>query len=110
MDENTSTSRACGTALAPAADIVLAVSGRLLHERDDLRGGLLHGLGGYEARVGEDSGALFGAGPREPDHERHVDSDRTCRGNDSFGHLIAAGDAAEDVDQEPLDVRVRQHD
>ena len=51
-----------------------------------------------------------GLGPRQTDDER--DARRVLRGDreDPLGDLVAAGDAAEDVDEDRLHARIREHD
>src|SRR5690606_7364743 len=43
-------------------------------------------------------------------HQRHLQVDLAGRGDHAFGDHVTLHDAAEDVDQNCLDVRVLQHD
>src|SRR5918999_859157 len=56
--------------------------------------------------VTEDLEALLGVGAVEADHERLVHVHDLRRLDDSSGDLVAAGDAAEDVEEDRLDVGV----
>src|SRR5690606_15373514 len=49
-------------------------------------------------------------GPLKPDDQRPVQPDFPGRGDHAFGDDVASHDAAEDVDKDPLDVRVGQND
>src|SRR5690606_35075209 len=57
---------------------------------------------------------FVGAG--QSDHDRNPDVDALRGGDDPVGDVVAAGDAAEDIEQDDLDVRVgcddleRRHD
>ena len=50
--------------------------------------------------------ALLGVGAVEADHDRRAQLDPAERLDDALGHLLAAGDAAEDVDEDGLHVLV----
>jgi hypothetical protein len=50
----------------------------------------------------EDLATLVGVGAVEADHDRCVDLTRPSAVDDAVGHLFAAGDATEDVDEDRL--------
>ena len=52
-----------------------------------------------DAASAEDRPALVGVGPVEADHDRPRQVEALQRLDDALGHQVAAGDAAEDVDQ-----------
>ena len=52
--------------------------------------------------------AEIDVGALEPHHQRHGDVDLARRGHDALGDHVAAHDAAEDVDQDALDLGVGQ--
>jgi hypothetical protein len=59
-----------------------------------------------QARLGDDLLAEFDIGAFEPHHQRHAKPDFAHRGDHAFGHNIATHDAAKDVDQYALHVRI----
>ena len=85
---------------------MMLISGQL----DDALGGAEHRLlvvQVLEAGLGEQRQALLGVRAVEADDERHRDLDLLRRLDDPLRDLVAAGDAAEDVEQDRGDVRVR---
>src|SRR5574337_2113720 len=77
--------------------------------------GLVHGVHQRHQRVigfGEDSPALLDVVAVEPDHQRlgRGIAEDLQRLNDSAGHRVARGDAAEYVDEHTLDLLVAQDD
>ena len=59
-----------------------------------------------EVGLGEQLQALLGVGAVEADDQRHVHVDPRVGLDDALGDLVAAGDAAEDVEQDRVDLRV----
>ena len=59
---------------------------------------------GGDAGLGQDLAPFFGVGAVEADHDRRPQLDPAERLDDAVGHLLAAGDAAEDVDEDALHV------
>ena len=59
-----------------------------------------------DAGVEQDLAALLGVRAVEADHDRRPQIDAAQRLDDALGDLFAAGDAAEDVDEDRLDVLV----
>ena len=55
-----------------------------------------------DAGIGEDLATLFGVGAVEADHDRRPEVDATHRFDDALRDLFAAGDPAEDVDEDRL--------
>jgi len=85
--------------------------------------GLPYGLDYFFRRVGEVVGgddrqagpcqdvlAEIDVGALQPDHERHAERHFAGRGDDPLGDHVAAHDAAEDVHQDTLDVRIGEND
>ena len=65
----------------------------------------------HDARVrslGEDRASLLGVRPVQPDHDRHRGLDPIERAEHPLGHQVAAGDAAEDVDEHGPHRRIGQ--
>src|SRR4051812_29202947 len=85
----------------------MAISGALSGKFDRRAGGFQHGRLGHEP-IGlvalQDLAALDGVGAVEADHDRCLDLHATECGDDAVGHVLALGDAAEDVDEDGLDV------
>ena len=81
-----------------------------LGRRDDLARGVLEIVGGdqRQPRLAQDAPAEFDIGAFEPHHQRHVQIDLARRRDDALGDHVAAHDAAEDVDQDRLDIGVGQ--
>src|SRR4051794_15810477 len=67
-----------------------------------------HRLG--DSGVGKDLSSLGGVGAVEADDDGCSQVDTTERLDDPLGHLFATGDAAEDVDEDALDVLVEVDD
>ena len=67
-------------------------------------------VGGDQVRLRQDRLRLLGVGAHDANHHRHVALEQAARLDDAAGHLIAPRDAAEDVDQDGLHVRVVQDD
>ena len=63
-----------------------------------------------QAGLAQDLLAELDIGAFEPHHQRHVQVDLARRGDDALGDHVAAHDAAEDVDQDALDVGVGEDD
>ena len=59
-----------------------------------------------EVGVGEQAEPLLGVGAVEPDDQRHADVDLLRGLDDALGDLVAAGDAAEDVEEDRDDLLV----
>ena len=64
----------------------------------------------HELRPFEQLEPFFGAGAGHPDDDRHFDVQALDGGEDATGDGVAARDAAEDVDEDALDVRVHEDD
>ncbi len=82
---------------------------RALRQFDDLGGGAVHGRLGVhvrEVRLGQHRAALHVVGAVEADDERDRRLDLSNASIRPRGDLVAAGDAAEDVEQHGLDLRV----
>jgi hypothetical protein len=58
--------------------------------------------------LGQQGAALLVVGPVEPDHERDPGLDLVERLDQALGDLVAAGDAAEDVEEHGGDALVGQ--
>ena len=84
--------------------------GRRRCGRDRLGRRVVQRVGGDQVGLGQDRLRLLGVGADDADHHRHVALEHAARLDDAAGHLVAAGDAAEDVDQDRLHVRVVQDD
>ena len=78
--------------------------------RDRLRRRVVERVGGDEVGLGEDRLGLLGVGADDADDHRHVARQRLARLDDAAGDLVAAGDAAEDVDEDRPHVRVVEDD
>src|SRR5205823_6621156 len=83
---------------------------RFLRQADDRLGRLERPGGGRELAALEQLETLLGPGAGHSDDDRDLDVHCAGRLEDSPGDLVAAGDAAEDVEQHALDVLVHQHD
>ena len=80
-----------------------------LGELDDLLGGAEHRLLEMQVGqvgVGQQAESLLGVGAVQADDERHVDLDPPEGLDDPLGDLVAAGDAAEDVEEDRDHLRV----
>ena len=77
---------------------------------DHLARGILEIVGGdqLQPRLAQDAPAEFDIGAFEPHHQRHVQIDLARRRDDALGEHVAAQDAAKNVDQDRLDIRVGQ--
>src|SRR3954451_23173345 len=78
---------------------------RRVRDGDGRTSGLEHGrlgrqLGLRDAGVEEDLATLLGVGAVEADDDRGSQVDAAERLDDALGHLLAAGDAAEGVDED----------
>src|SRR5579875_1684117 len=73
---------------------------------DDLLGGLRQRFGGGDPSVGKYLAARLLVCSRQPDDERNLGLDRFHRFQETASHIVAAGDAAEDVDQNGTDLRL----
>ena len=84
----------------------------LARESDDLVGRLAHrvGRGEVESALAQHGLALLHVGAFHADDDRHRHTEFLDRGDDAGGEHVAAQDAAEDVDQHRLHVRVRHQD
>jgi hypothetical protein len=79
---------------------------------DDLLGGIAEIVGRQDRQAGlaHDLLAQLDVGALQPNDQRHVQADLARGGDDAFRDHVATHDAAEDVDQDAFDVRVRQDD
>jgi len=81
-----------------------------LGEGDGLLHRFVHVARGGESVLGENlHGDLF-VGPRQADHDRHLQRIGLGGGHDTVRDVVGAGDAAEDVEQDRLDVRIGRDD
>ena len=78
----------------------------LARRRDGLRGGLVERGCGLEVRRLEQLGGLRGVRAHDPDDHRHVARLLLAGLDQAQGDLVAAGDAAEDVHEDRLDLRL----
>ena len=78
--------------------------------RDGLRRGVVERGRGREVRLFEQDGGLGGVRADDPDDHRDVALLRRPRLDQAARDLVAAGDAAEDVDEDGVDLRVGQDD
>ena len=78
---------------------------------DDLVGGVRQVVAAViGSPIRQDLLAQIDVGALEADHQRHAQVDLARRGDDALGDHVAAHDAAEDVDQDALDLGVgEQH-
>ncbi len=83
-----------------------------LHRFHDLLGTVLEVVGGDhgQAGAGDDLLALLDIGALEAHHQRNLQADLLDRGDHALGDDVAAHDAAEDVDEDALHLRVRGDD
>src|SRR5208283_4229598 len=83
-------------------------SGRRLHRVDDLLRRVVEVIrrNDVEAGLADDLLAEVDVGALEADDQGHLEADVLDRGDHAFGDDVAAHDAAEDVDQDALHVRV----
>src|SRR5574343_1516019 len=84
----------------------------LLDRSNDLGGGFGHGIGrdNRQARILEDLLAHVFVGALHADNQRYRQVHFLGSGNHAGGDGVALHDAAEDVDQNTLDLRVLEHD
>ncbi len=78
-------------------------------ELDDAAGGVEHRLllvQVGQVGLGEDLQALLGVGAVEAHDQRQLEVELLRGGDDPLGDLVAAGDAAEDVEEDRRDLRV----
>src|ERR671936_78049 len=92
--------------IAPTHYALRMLTGKL-HRR--LRG-LVESGGGGEVGGFEDLAAFLGVGAHQADHHGHVGLHLVEHLHDALGYRVAAGDAAEDVEHDGLDVGVTQDD
>ena len=94
-----------GTDAVAASSSIIAST---LHRLHDLLRGVVEivGRGHVEIGLGDDLLALLDIGAFEPHHQRHLQADFLHRRDDALGDDVALHDAAEDVDQNALHVRV----
>ncbi len=78
-------------------------------QRDDLVGGLGGADRGDDARLLEQRPALLLARPGHAHHQRLGDLQLVAGGDDPLGDLVAARDAAEDVDEDAAHLGIEQH-
>ena len=83
-----------------------------LHRFDGLLRGVVEVVrrGDVEIGLGDDLLAERDIGALKPHHERHAKPHFLHRGDDAFGDDIAFHDAAENVDQDTLHVRIGRDD
>src|SRR6056297_2646068 len=83
-------------------------AGSAFHSLHDLFGAVLEVVGGdyVEAGGGDDLLALLDIGAFETHHQRDLEADLFHCGDHALGNHITAHDAAEDVDEDALDLRV----
>ena len=81
-----------------------------LGRRHDLARGIVQIVGGdqLQPRLAQDAPAELDIGAFEPHDQRHVQIDLARRRDNALGEHVAAHDAAEDVDQDRLDIGVGQ--
>src|SRR6476619_2869233 len=74
----------------------------------DLLCGIVEIVGGHpvETAVADDLLALLDVGAFEAHYQRHLQADLLHRGDHAFGDDVALHDAAEDVDQNALHLRI----
>ena len=79
---------------------------------DHLVGGVGEAVGGDDGEAAgfEDAAALLHMRAGEAHHQRHLHLDLLQRLHDALGDPVAAVDAGEDVDQDGLDLLVREHE
>ncbi|MEZ5338838.1 MAG: hypothetical protein R3F46_11315 [bacterium] len=70
-----------------------------------------HAVHEYQRLVAafEDLLGQFLTRTRQPDHDRHLALQLVIDIHDALGHQVRTGDAAEDIDEDALHVRVAQH-
>ena len=73
-------------------------------------GGLVQAVGDLEVGLLEDERRLIGVGADDADHHRDFAVQPGPSLDDAVGHLVAAGDPAEDVDEHRPHVRVGEDD
>src|SRR5882724_5826670 len=83
-----------------------------LHGLDDLLCGIVEIVGGQhvEARFADNLLAGIDIGAFKPDHQRHFEAGFLHRGDHTLGNDVAFHDAAEDIDQDALHVRIGGND
>src|SRR6516225_6597410 len=93
-------------------DIALAQRSRFLHGRDDLLRGIVEIVGRRHVEIGlrDDLLAEFDIGAFEPYHQRHAQAHFLHCGDDTLGNHVAFHDAAENIDQDALNVVIRRDD
>ncbi len=84
----------------------------LLQGRDDLLRGVAETVRGNDIQpgLGENRLALIDVGALQTHHQGDVDVELLGRRHDALGNGVAAHDAAEDVDQDALDVGIGEDD
>src|SRR5581483_9833938 len=87
-------------------------SGGAFHRFDNLLRGIVEIVGGgdIETGLGDDLLAEFDIGALKPHDERHLEPDFLHRSDDPFGDDVAFHDAAENIDEDALHVRVGSDD
>src|SRR5574343_254038 len=92
--------------------IRMDIRGSLLDRFDDLGGGFSHGIGRDDGQTGilQDLLADLFVGALHADDQRHGQVGFLGRRDDTGSDGVATHDAAEDVDQDALDLRVLEHD
>src|SRR3954464_5591489 len=82
----------------------------LFGRRHDLARGVVQIVGGdqLQPRSAQNAPAQLDIGAFEPYHQRYVQIDLAHRRDDALGEHVAAHDAAENVDQDCLDIGVGQ--
>src|SRR5262245_51266609 len=83
-----------------------------LHRSQDLAGGVFEIVGAddVETAVLDDGFAFVDVGAFEANHQRHFEADALHRGDHAFGDDVAARDAAENVDEDALHLRIGEDD
>ena len=111
--ERDAVSRArCIAAPMPITPIRIAIARVIascaLHRLDDLLRGVIEIVrrGHVEIGLGDDLLAQIHIGAFEPHHQRHAQADVAHRGDHAFRDDVALHDAAEDVDQDALHLRI----
>src|SRR5574343_708696 len=92
--------------------IRMDIRGSLLDRFDDLGGGFSHGIGRDDEQTGilQDLLADLFVGALHADDQRHGQVGFLGSSDDAGGDGVATHDAAEDVDQNALDLGVLEHD
>src|SRR5574343_483253 len=92
--------------------IRMDIRGSLLDRFDDLGGGFSHGIGRDDEQTGilQDLLADLFVGALHADNQRHGQVGFLGCSDNAGGDGVAAHDAAEDVDQDALDLGILEHD